>query len=146
MRLIFGRSHLPLSPLIRFLTWSQWSHVAVELDDGRVVEAIGSGVRVTTLDACTKRMSKYVFVDLASPDDDTAEFAQAWLLDQVGKKYDWGALFGFLFKRNWQDDNKWFCSELSGFFVRIIGYRIANSAQISRVTPQMLYMIAGEQT
>lgn len=146
MKLIFGRSHLPLSYIIRFLTWSQWSHVAVELDDGRVVEAVWSGVRITTFAECTKHMSKYTLVELKKEDEETTSKAVAWLLEQVGKNYDKSALFGFLAKRDWQNPLKWFCSELVAVFLKLLGYRIANSTQISRVTPQMLYMIAGEQT
>ena len=145
MKLIFGRSHLPLSYMIRFLTWSQWSHVAIQLDDGRVVEAIWSGVRVATFDECTKRMSKHTIVELEKSHDETTKKAVDWLLEQVGKDYDKSALFGFIAKRNWQNPLKWFCSELAAMFLKMLGYRIANSKQISRVTPQMLYMIAGGQ-
>lgn len=145
MRLIFGRSRLPLSPIIRFLTWSQWSHVAIQLDDGRVVEAIASGVRCVAIDECLKRMSKHTVVELEPVDDLKRIYAECWLIEQVGKKYDWGALFGFLFKRNWQSNNRWFCSELAAEFCKKLGYRIANEKQLNRVTPQFLYMITGAQ-
>lgn len=145
MRLIFGRSHLPLSYVIRLLTWSQWSHVAVELDDGRVIEAVWSGVRLTTFTECTKQMSKYTLVELEKKDAATTSKAVSWLLDQVGKKYDKAALFGFLAKRDWQNSLKWFCSELQAAFCKRLGYRIANEKQLSRVTPQFLYMITGAQ-
>lgn len=146
MRLIFGRCHLPLSPIIRFLTWSQWSHVAIQLDDGRVFEAIGSGVRCTTLEDCISRMSNHTFVYLDKVDDIKRIYAECWIIEQIGKKYDWGALFGFLFKRNFQSPNKWFCSELAAEFCKKLGYRIANEEQLNRVTPQFLYMITGVQS
>lgn len=36
-----------------------------------------------------------------------------WLIDQIGKPYDYFGLIGFLWRREYQNDNKWFCSELA---------------------------------
>lgn len=134
MRVIFMRSHLPLSFLIRALTWSRWSHVAVVLDNGMVVDCRGDGVRLKTLEQATKNASAWELRDLPAGNASKA-------MHELGKPYDFGGLLPFLFRplwrRDWSHNKRWFCSELvahaSGLFC---------TDRISRVTPEHVYMIS----
>ena len=51
IRLIFSNSKYPLSSLIRAVTWSDWSHVAILVDDNLVIESTlaKKGVRVDSV-------------------------------------------------------------------------------------------------
>jgi uncharacterized protein YycO len=52
--------------------------------------------------------TQYYRVDC--PDAVLAE-ALKWALTQIGKPYDWTAIYGMAFRRDWHEDSKWFCSE-----------------------------------
>lgn len=70
------------------------------------------GVQQTTLEArlAQPNISAYKIYSLQVWDE-SAAFAFA--KQQLGKPYDWGGVFGFMApNRNWQQDDKWFCSEL----------------------------------
>lgn len=64
-----------------------------------------------------------------------------WALSQIGKGYDFLALVGWFFRKNWCNENKYFCSE----FVTQALYNgdcwlFRKSA--SRITPQDLLNLA----
>lgn len=101
-----------VSKAIRFQTRSDYSHVALEMDDGRVYEAwhIG-GVRL--LPSFRDGHHPGTPVDVFHPILHTDENAVRPFLDaQVGKKYDFKSVARFLTRRDAPEDGKWFCSEL----------------------------------
>jgi len=53
---------------------------------------------------------------------------------QVGKDYDTWALIGNLFRRNWQQSKKWFCSELIAKSFKEAEYPLLNY-RTNRITP-----------
>jgi uncharacterized protein YycO len=132
MKVIFCRSWLPGSLLIRALTFSKWAHVAVVCPDGAVLEATWPhGVRWSTLGALLATHSSFEERTLPITPE-----AFAWLRAQVGKPYDISALFAVLNPwRDWQEDDKWFCSEL-------IGRATGLFEDASRVSPQTLYLVS----
>ena len=51
----------------------------------------------------------------------------------LNKKYDyWGILFGWIIPTKWQDDNKWWCSELTGKLIKLEKFRISPN-KLSRI-------------
>jgi uncharacterized protein YycO len=58
----------------------------------------------------------------------------SFLKQQMGKKYDSWALVGNIFRRNWQVNEKWFCSELIASAFNYAGKSIINY-KTNRVTP-----------
>jgi uncharacterized protein YycO len=96
---------------IRFQTRSKYSHSAIWLDDGTVVEAWTHGVR--RVDTPSEDHTPNTEVDIFSInyDFDQAK-AQLFALDQIGKKYDYWAIPRFISRRDEPADDKWFCSEL----------------------------------
>jgi len=102
-----------VSKLIRLQTRSKFSHAAVRLTDGSVVESWASdGVRhmKTALDGHHPATIISIFhVD----GDYSPELVEKFLLDQVGKKYDFRSVFRFMSRRDASTDpGPWFCSEL----------------------------------
>ncbi|MGH7099502.1 MAG: hypothetical protein ACREE4_17820 [Stellaceae bacterium] len=41
---------------------------------------------------------------------------------QIGKPFDWAAVFAFAFDRDWRCENAWFCSELVAAALEIGGF------------------------
>lgn len=107
IRLRLSSSRDAIGYAIKLFTWSEWTHVDFLLDDGRYLGAIPlKGVIIHTLPADRER---FLEIDVTKRQHDKIlEFAMA----QLGKPYDYSAIFGFLLRRNWQEDDSWFCSEL----------------------------------
>jgi len=112
MRILAYRGLSVVSKAIRFQTRSPYSHVAMELDDGTVVEAWHKGgvSHSSSFRALhTHRTPVDVFA-IRPPFD--KEAAERFLLSQVGKGYDFASVFRFLTRRKAPANDKWFCSEL----------------------------------
>ena len=138
MRVLFCTSNLPGAALIRAVTWSRWSHVAL-VDGDDVIEAIWPAVRVAPLAEVIAKHSAHVIVELPCPSP--AEVIKA-ARSQVGKPYDLTALFGLLMHRDWQEKDSWFCSELVAWAFAAAGQPIFRQDASSRITPQHLWMLA----
>lgn len=105
-----------ISKVIRFITRSEYSHVAVILRDGRVVEAWdGKGVRI--VNDISDRHTPGTEVDIfrfASPlTPEEYEAAERFLLREIGQSYDWKGVFRFVTRKRPTVDSDWFCSELA---------------------------------
>ena len=138
MRVIFCTSRLPGAVMIRAVTWSEWSHVAL-VDSDEVIEATWPAVRVTPLAEVIAKHSAHVIVDL--PCRSSADIIAA-ARSQVGKGYDLTALFGLLTRRDWQEPDKWFCSELVAWAFSQGGSPMFRPEAMHRITPQHLWMLA----
>lgn len=140
MRVLFCTSNLPGAVLIRSVTWSKYSHVAL-VDGDDVIEAVWHSVRVAPLAEVIAAHSAHVIVDLPcrSPDE-VIKAARS----QVGKPYDISALFGLLMHRDWQDEDRWFCSELVAWAFSQGGSPLFRREAMHRITPQHLWMLNDE--
>jgi len=138
MRVLFCTSKLPGAVLIRAVTWSQWSHVAL-VDGDEVIEATWPAVRVAPLAEVIAKHSAHVIVDL--PCHSPAKVIKA-ARSQVGKPYDLTALFGLLVRRDWQEDDSWFCSELVAWAFAQGESPLYRPEATYRITPQHLWMLA----
>lgn len=135
IKVIFARSPKPFSLAIRLFTWSHWSHVAVIMPDGKtVIEARGGeGVVETHINEFKRRYVEYKSCRLPVMDRQEA-FRE--LRKELGKPYDMTAIYSMVFRRNWQETDSWFCSELvahaSGLF---------RQDYVKRITPEDLWRI-----
>lgn len=138
MKVLFCTSKLPGAALIRAVTWSKYSHVALVLEDGTAIEATYPKVRRVSLETILAAHSKYVIVDI--PTDCDKEIEEA-AINQIGKPYDITALLGILVHRQWTDTDKWFCSELVAWCFAQGGHSLFREEDIHRITPQNLWML-----
>ena len=138
MKIIFTRNHLPLSPIVRFITWSEYSHCGFISKNNMVIEAKFSGVQSNKLSKVISGSSKSIIYELDLEDEQKAE---NFLLLQIGKDYDISALFGIFLHRDWQKDDKWFCSELLAKSIIESGSPFIPSKYLNRITPQDLLFI-----
>ena len=137
LRLIYTNSNLPLSYVIRFLTWSEWSHVGILTPENTVIDSHIARKGVTEQsfsDFISSDIDKYEIKVYDSIPDNVYDIART----QIGKPYDWTAVCGIPFRRNWQEDDSWFCSELVAWACKEAG-RPLISKPTWRITQQDIY-------
>jgi uncharacterized protein YycO len=113
MQVLLYQGRSIVSKLIQKQTDSIYSHAAVRLRDGSIVEAWQSvGVRQmrSPFDGHSPGTKIDVFHIEAEYDADKVE---EFLLAQVGKKYDYTSVARFLTRWERPNNDKWFCSELT---------------------------------
>ena len=136
MILQFVTSETLSDRIIRFMTKSPFSHVDIVLDNGLLGARLNGGVKIRNFDYM--KFSKVVKYKVDIPDDASKVAIQA-AISQIGKPYDWRAVFSWLFfMREWDDPNKWFCSELIAWAIHQAHYSITNWSHSKMVSPQDL--------
>lgn len=111
MILYFCKGSDWVSNTIKFFGMSPYNHCAVQIN-GCIYEAtFKKGVFKTDFAEFTSRYPNRDLVIL-HPINGGEKQAQEWLEEQVGKGYDFTGILGLQFQRNWQAEDKWFCSEL----------------------------------
>jgi len=140
MKVIFTNKHMSISSMvIKLLTFSKFSHMAVLLKDGNVIDTTFlSGVRIQSLEQFSKHYRNRVIREIALPNEAAAE---QFLHSQIGKPYDWASLVGIIARNGkWTDEGKWFCSELVEAAVKAGGLdRFVE--KLSRIIPQYCWVI-----
>jgi len=125
------------SRLIRFFTWSDFSHVDLVLANQDLLGArMSGGVRIRK--GTERTFSKVAQFGVHVPAT-IEEQVIAFLFGQIGKPYDWGAIFGLVFRRNWQKTDSWFCSELIAAAFQQAGFPLLRET-LNRITPRDLVM------
>ena len=101
----------------RSLLAGSWSHERLILpwQPDMCVEAIfGKGVRYISLEEAKAKSSKWAIQDFPVADPDAAK---SWLLEQIGKGYDYLGALGLFFGKDWDDPKRLWCSEVvEGYF------------------------------
>jgi cell wall-associated NlpC family hydrolase len=139
-KLIFSTKKWEIGSIaIRLFTWSQWSHVALMDGDNHVVEANAfHGVRRITLANFLASSTSHEIVEFSNADSDKVIRSA---FTQIGKGYDWLAIFGLFFKRNWGQNSRWICSELIAWAFLDAGFPIFRSTRVHRITQEHLWML-----
>lgn len=118
------------SRVIAGFTWSWASHVDFVLPDGKLLGALAThgGVKIHE----PLEMSRVERFAVDAPDS-VIDFAKS----QLGKPYDWAGIFGLTFRRDWEEDDSWFCSELVAYSFAKAGVPLLNETSY-RITPRDL--------
>jgi uncharacterized protein YycO len=123
IRVFFADSDSVGSKLIRAVTGGDWSHCGILNHDGsRVVDSLMSAGGVTEY-GIGRLHTFFPRVRIVTlPLVPYAAYAHAKV--EVGKPYDYAALLSWLLPfRNWEDHNRWYCSELVAYAInRSMGY------------------------
>jgi len=139
IKLLFTAKRAPGSLIIRFFTWSRWSHVAFICDNGDVIEAVGfHGVRRVPMATALEKVHRYAIVEFCDGDSANMELK---LSTQIGKKYDYVGAIGMGLMRNWQSTGRWVCSELITWGLEHIGEPLFRSDQMYKISQQNLWEI-----
>lgn len=137
MRVLFCTSDRIASRIIRAVTWSDWSHVAI-IDGYQVIEAVWPEVRAAHLSEVLAKHPSYAIVHIPVPDEQAAIAAAR---SQIGKPYDLVGMLGLGLHRDWQQDTDWWCSELVTFAIQAGGMQLYRDNVMHKVTPQHLWML-----
>ena len=138
MQVLFCTSKLPGAAIIRAVTWSKWSHVAL-IDGDNAIEAAWPRVRVRPLADVLADHPNYTIADIPCEDPNAVLNAAR---SQIGKPYDLTALLGLWLHRDWQEDNKWFCSELLAWAFTQAREPLFRTDAVKRITPQHMWMVS----
>lgn len=130
-----------ISKAIKWQTFGPYSHAAWWMRDGTVIEAWHKG-GVTHNDSPATIHTPGTEIDVfdfADPAAISHDIAEQFLLDQVGKKYDFRpVLSGFTLRLNRNNPDKWFCSELGHAAARIGGYPLLARVPDRKIHPTLL--------
>lgn len=128
VKVVYGGSNKIGSLLIRAFTGSPVSHIGLVVGSNVIESVAGKGVILTpTQEFVTRYRSVYTgdFPSLYTPPEVNARAAT-----MLGKPYDYTAIFGVLFRQNWDDPDSWICSELIAWATGAVTH------SVSRFTPQ----------
>lgn len=109
---------------------SDWSHVDIVLPNGKLVGAIPAGVKERD-----NNLKQYIRFKVDAPNE-----IENLIISQIGKKYDWNGVLGLWIKRNWQDTDNWFCSELVAWAFKEAGKPLLRTEHLERITPRDLLL------
>jgi hypothetical protein len=114
------------------------------IDEGMVYEAVTKGTRYVRPERAMHKVKAYQEIKILVPN---IEAMREFLKDQLGASYDWAGAIGLPILRsdNWQDPNKWWCSELIVAALSAGGINILDPMQFNRVTPNDIYILNYEK-
>lgn len=125
--------------LVSLFTFSKWNHSAIYFEDtGRVYDStFFTGVRCTNIESYKQKYPRHDIYYIRVPDEDSAKkFAH----EQLGKSYDWTALFGLVFRNSWEEPDSWFCSELAEATIKASGLTRFRDV-VSKLVPKEIWAI-----
>jgi uncharacterized protein YycO len=128
------------STLIRWGTHSDFSHVDAVLHGGPLLGARsdtkmpGVSIRAPDYAPFTRRQTVVI------PTQADMAF-YSFLMDQLGKPYDWKAIVGFAVDRNWRDPDSWFCSELVAAALEAAKI-VKVQTPANRISPNDVFLLA----
>jgi len=129
MQVIFARNRHWISWLVRVRTNSDWSHVAI-VDGDNVIEAMGGfGVTLTPIDRFKARYDKFEVRQMIGD----IERARS----KLGMEFDLSGLWGIFFRKQWQNPEQWFCSEIVAHACTYISDDYQHN-----FTPELLYWLS----
>lgn len=132
----FSSTSHPASRLICWGTWSRHSHVDFVLPDGTLLGAVPGGVAIRPPEPERIRVERYTVQIHVDTLGDPVMAA----LGQLGKPYDWRGALGLALRRDWQEDDAWFCSELVAWAFECAGTPLLKAPQAWRLTPRDLLL------
>ncbi|WP_448577461.1 YiiX/YebB-like N1pC/P60 family cysteine hydrolase [Thermosphaera sp.] len=137
MRILLYRGVSLLSRLIRWRTWSEYSHVALEIHRGEIVDAWKGGVRLIRSPFEGHDPETVVEAyEIAGLRPEQAARAALFARAQIGKPYDYWGVLRFIIRRDpTQPNDRWFCSELVFAALLHGGVRLLERVPAHRASP-----------
>lgn len=136
LKLRFSANNGPFASIVKFGTWSRFSHVDFILPDTYGILA-GKYLGALPIHGVCIHNKKYpveVYKCIEAP----MQVIYA-ALGEIGKPYDYTGILGFGFRRNWQDPDSWFCSEFISSSLHRGGMKIF-SEEAHRISPRDLFI------
>ena len=137
----------PASKLIRWQTWSKWSHVAAILRDGTVIEALYKDSsekwfpwlkgKVVHVDNLGVNHTPGTVVDIFRVEctEEQADVFESYLKSQIGVGYGYWSLARFVTRTGIIKGKKMFCSKLIGTAANECGKPVQLRFSPSKMAP-----------
>jgi hypothetical protein len=130
------------SEAIGWFSAGHLSHVDAVLPDGMLLGARSDRVGGRPPGVWARppgylRFSRRALATLPASDEQYALWL-AFLDAQRGKPYDWRAIWGFVFGRNWREEDSWICSELQARALEVAGLIPPLYLAANKITPVAL--------
>lgn len=129
-----------VSRLIRWQQRGEWSHASVILRSGAVIES-REFIGVRQLPKLTAAKGEFIQVFNVECTDEQADAIEAFLTKQIGKRYDYPMVFGFVSRsttEGHESGGKWFCSEVVFAAFLAGGIRLLERIEAFQVSPPIL--------
>lgn len=136
-KVLLFRGQGAISKMIKWQTNGNYSHAAIQLPSGAIIEAWHKPAKVR-LRTPLKDWSNVEAYDVEGMTLAQWEKAIQWADQQIGKPYDFGGVFRFVTRWRKQQDEKWFCSELVFQAVLEGGVKLLDRITCSQVSPTVL--------
>ena len=132
----------------KLIKWFQWGNPNVhnfylyedgyKKEDPIIIESIiGYGVHQTNLSVAHKTGTPYEVYSLEVTPEQKKNL-EDFLLKQVGKKYDHIGLIGFASRKDTNDTDRFFCSELLYQGLLKVGIKLFNTLRPIQIFPSLL--------
>jgi hypothetical protein len=123
------------SALIRWETWSKYSHVDLVMPDGRLLGArLDGGVQIREMNYADFTKIKRM---VASVTNSQGIMLYALAHKQLGLPYQKKSILGFAIRKDGASTGSWFCSELIAWLFDKIGHPLTFKP-VNRVSPEDL--------
>ena len=119
--------------LVRTYTWYPFDHVELALPYGYLGARPIGGVQVRPLDYLKPESELFATIDCP---DNVQRRVLEFCKEQIGKPYDWTAIYGIVAHRDWQEPDKWICSELIAAAFEAAEYPLLNGDNVNRFSPR----------
>jgi len=128
------------SRIIRFMTWGEYSHTAIMFSEVEIIEAWQGSNAVRVIKSLAEGHKSGTPVDIYRVEmtDAQEHLFRQFITRQVGKKYDFKGIFGFLVRKNAHKKERWFCSELFAAGCEASGVELLNNVLPHQVSPSMV--------
>lgn len=123
-----------------------YTHVELVMDDGRLLGAMGDGVKARPQGYDSGRFLQEKFLTIKMTADQETVFT-FFLNQQIGKPYDRLAVTAFFVGRDWQEPDSWDCSELIASGLASCGVFPQHLAvSFSRITVRDVFLLTSTLT
>ncbi len=128
----FVRNASPMSRLIRWWEWGDWSHVQAEFPSGDVLDVRWPRAVIGTPMFGPRDVVQRVALTCTQAQR-TAFYDGERAKEGCG--YDWTPYAGFVVRRDWRVSGRWFCSEAIQYDTEQAGCAILRAERMNRVMP-----------
>lgn len=140
LQIALHRGNGIVSRLIRWQQRGEWSHASVVLRSGAVIES-REFIGVRQLPKLSAAKGEFIQVFNVECTDEQADKIEEFLKKQIGKKYDYPMVLGFLSRSDTEgheSGGKWFCSELAFAAFLQAGIHLLERIEAFEVSPPHL--------
>lgn len=103
--------------LIKARLSTVFSHVGIEFEDGMLYHS--AMLKGTVKERLEEQKTTPIHTTEILVDEEHYNRAYEWAQQQLGKRYDWLGIVGFIVGNKWNDDNQYFCSEYGKFIFEL---------------------------